>query len=103
MPWRGKEFRECLRRGLLAMTGMQKSQPCMSRNDASPNNSKSCKGRVTRPPRRFQELTGSSQEEIGDSQPIVQFMPSGIDNDGLSDDIEGKRIKIDRVDPAVDD
>jgi len=54
------------------------------------------------PPAVCRELTGSSQEEIGDSQPIVQFTPSGIDNDGLSDDIEGKHIKIDRVDPAVD-
>ena len=49
------------------------------------------------------ELTGLSQEEIGHSEPIVQFMPSGVDNDGLSDDEEGKHVKIDRMDPAVDD
>jgi hypothetical protein len=30
------------------------------------------------------ERIGSSKEEIGNSEPIVQFMPSGVDNNGLS-------------------
>ena len=73
--------------------------PAMMRRPTIQNHSKAGS---PAPPAVCRELTGSSQEEIGDSQPIVQFMPPGIDNDGLSDDIEGKRIKIDRVDPAVD-
>ncbi len=47
MPWRRKEFRECLRRGLLARTRMQKPSPCNT--EGRTTYKFKIKGRATRP------------------------------------------------------